>query len=198
MNRRKKLIILVLLMVFLAPIIYFGISIIEEQTFYNGIKEISDIENKSDAAGDVIRNQTTPSNKDIKQYELDSINTTSTEILMLQDLKSKVFKKEYKEFIDIQINRLTCENRTYTIMVDQSNIYEQYQNGEIGASRALSLIEDKNEEISTYANKTSSYKADADTFLSVHKDMKQRFNELGIDEDFLYDQIEEVKTEYIK
>lgn len=198
MNRRKKLIILVLLMVFLAPIIYFGISILEEQTFYNGIKEISDIENKSDAAGDVIRNQTTPSNKDIKQYELDSINTTSTEILMLQDLKSKVFKKEYKEFIDIQINRLTCENRTYTIMVDQSNIYEQYQNGEIGASRALSLIEDKNEEISTYANKTSSYKADADTFLSVHKDMKQRFNELGIDEDFLYDQIEEVKTEYIK
>lgn len=198
MNRRKKLIIIVLLMVFLAPIIYFGISIIEEQTFYNGIKEISDIENKSDAAGDVIRNQTTPSNKDIKQYELDSINTTSTEILMLQDLKSKVFKKEYKEFIDIQINRLTCENRTYTIMVDQSNIYEQYQNGEIGASRALSLIEDKNEEISTYANKTSSYKADADTFLSVHKDMKQRFNELGIDEDFLYDQIEEVKTEYIK
>ena len=185
-------------MVFLAPIIYFGISILEEQTFYNGIKEISDIENKSDAAGDVIRNQTTPSNKDIKQYELDSINTTSTEILMLQDLKSKVFKKEYKEFIDIQINRLTCENRTYTIMVDQSNIYEQYQNGEIGASRALSLIEDKNEEISTYANKTSSYKADADTFLSVHKDMKQRFNELGIDEDFLYDQIEEVKTEYIK
>ena len=198
MNRRKKLIFLVLLMVFLAPIIYFGISILEEQTFYNGIKEISDIENKSDAAGDVIRNQTTPSNKDIKQYELDSINTTSTEILMLQDLKSKVFKKEYKEFIDIQINRLTCENRTYTIMVDQSNIYEQYQNGEIGASRALSLIEDKNEEISTYANKTSSYKADADTFLSVHKDMKQRFNELGIDEDFLYDQIEEVKTEYIK
>lgn len=198
MNRRKKLIILVLLMVFLAPIIYFGISILEEQTFYNGIKEISDLENKSDAAGDVIRNQTTPSNKDIKQYELDSINTTSTEILMLQDLKSKVFKNEYKEFIDIQINRLTCENRTYTIMVDQSNIYEQYQNGEIGASRALSLIEDKNEEISTYANKTSSYKADADTFLSVHKDMKQRFNELGIDEDFLYDQIEEVKTEYIK
>ena len=198
MNRRKKLIIIVLLMVFLAPIIYFGISIIEEQTFYNGIKEISDIENKSDAAGDVIRNQTTPSNKDIKQYELDSINTTSTEILMLQDLKSKVFKNEYKEFIDIQINRLTCENRTYTIMVDQSNIYEQYQNGEIGASRVLSLIEDKNEEISTYANKTSSYKADADTFLSVHKDMKQRFNELGIDEDFLYDQIEEVKTEYIK
>jgi len=198
MNRRKKLIILVLLMVFLAPIIYFGISIIEEQTFYNGIKEISDIENKSDAAGDVIRNQTTPSNKDFKQFVTDSINTTSTELLMLQDLKSKVFKNEYKEFIDIQINRLTCENRTYSIMLDQSNLYEQYQNGKMSYSRALSLIEDKNEEISTYANKTSSYKADADTFLSVHKDMKQRFNELGIDEDFLYDQIEEVKTEYIK
>ena len=198
MNRRKKLIILVLLMVFLAPIIYFGISILEEQTFYNGIKEISDIENRSDVRFNVIQNQTTPSLNDIKQSEIDAINTSSTEILMLQDLKSKVFKNEYKEFIDIQINRLTCENRTYTKLLDQSNLYEQYKNGEIGASRALSLIEDKNEEINTYANKTSSYKADADTFLSVHKDMKQRFNELGIDEDFLYDQIEEVKTEYIK
>ena len=67
----------------------------------------------------------------------------------------------------------------------------------MGYSRALSLIEDNNQVISSYANKTSEYKVEADSFLSVHTDMKEKFNELGIDEDFLFDQIEEVKTEYI-
>nr|WP_323737558.1 hypothetical protein [Methanosphaera sp. ISO3-F5]WQH65394.1 hypothetical protein PXD04_11650 [Methanosphaera sp. ISO3-F5] len=198
MEKRNKLIIIVLLIIFIVPVAYFGFSYYEEQTFYNGIKEISDIENKSDAAGDVVRNMTSPSTGDVKQFEIDAINTTSTEILMLQDLKSKVFKEEFVDFIDIQINRLNSENRTYTAMLEQANVYEQYKNGQLGASRALSLIEDKNDEIGSYANRTGSYKVDADSFLSVHTDMKKRFSELGIDEDFLYDQIEEVKTEYIK
>ena len=201
MEKRNKLIIIVLLIIIIVPLAYIGISgylhDLEVQTFYNGIKNISDVENKSDANGDIIRNQTAPSNKDIKEYTLESINTTSKEVLMLQDLKSKLSNESYIEFIDIQINRLNSENRTYTTMLEGSDIYEQYQNGQIGASRTLSLIEDKNKEISDYSNKTSEYKLEADSFLSVHSDMKAKFNELGIDEDFLYDQIEEVKGETI-
>ena len=116
---------------------------------------------------------------------------------MLQDLKSKVFSEPYVEFIDIQINRLNSENRTYTAMLENGNIYEQYKNGQMGYSRALSLIEDKNSEIDLYSNKTSEFKVEADSFLSVHMDMKEKFDELGIDEDFLFDQIEEVNVEYI-
>ncbi|MBQ6220351.1 MAG: hypothetical protein IJJ47_11510 [Methanosphaera sp.] len=201
MEKRNKLIIMVLLIIIIAPLAYIGISgylhDLEVQTFYNGIKNISDVENKSDANGDIIRNQTAPSNKDIKEYTLESINTSSEEVLMLQDLKSKLSNKSYIEFIDIQINRLNSENRTYTTMLEGCDIYEQYQNGQIGASRTLSLIEDKNKEINDYGNKTSEYKLEADSFLSVHSDMKDKFNELGIDEDFLYDQIEEVKGETI-
>lgn len=201
MEKRNKLIIMVLLIIIIASLAYIGISgflhDLEVQTFYNGIKNISDVENKSDAKGDIIRNQTAPSNKDIKEYTLESINTTSKEVLMLQDLKSKLSNESYIEFIDIQINRLNSENRTYTTMLEGSDIYEQYQNGQIGASRTLSLIEDKNKEISDYSNKTSEYKLEADSFLSVHSDMKAKFNDLGIDEDFLYDQIEEVKGETI-
>ena len=197
MRKRSKLIILILLIITIIPIAYFGISMYEQHIFYDGIKQISDIENRTDAAGDVLRNQSTPSNTDIKQNLLESINTTSTEILMLQDLKTKVFNEDYKEFIDIQINRLNSENRTYTIMVENSDIYEQYKNGQIGSSKALSLINDKGEESTSYANKTSEYKVEADSFLSVHTDMKDKFNQLGIDEDFMYNQIEEVKTDYI-
>ena len=42
------------------------------------------------------------------------------------------------------------------------------------------------------------YKVDVDSFLSVHTDMKDRFNQLRIDEDFLYNQIEEVKMTSVK
>lgn len=201
MEKRKKLIIVILLIMILFPAAFFGISaylhMVEVETFYDGIKEISDIENKSDAAGNVIRNQTSLANKDIKQYLVDSINTTSTEIGMLQDLKSEVSNETYIEFIDIQINRLNSENRTYSAMLDESDVYDKYKNGQMGASRALSLIDDKNKEIASYANKTGEYKVEADSFLSVHTDMKKKFNELGIDEDFLYDQIEEVKASNI-
>ena len=184
------------------PSAYFGITgylhELEEQTFYDGIKEISDIENRTDAVGDILRNQTTPSTSDIKEYEIEEINTISTEILKLQELKNKLSNESYVEYIDIQINRLNSENRSCTAMLDNCNLYEQYNNGQIGASRTSSLIEDNNKIIKTYANKTSEYKVDADSFLSIHTDMKNRFNQLGIDEDFLYNQIEEVKTTSVK
>ena len=53
---------------------------------------------------------------------------------------------------------------------------------------------DKTKEVNSYSDKTGEYKVEADSFLSVHTDMKEKFDELGIDEDFLYDQIEEVKA----
>ena len=195
MERKNKIILLILLLIIIVPIVYFGF--LEESIFYNTIKEVSDIENKSDAVNDVLRNQTNPSVEDYVDYQSESVNTTSNEILMLQGLKSIIFSEPYVEYIDIQINRLNCENRTYSAMLENGNIYEQYKNGQMGYSRALSLIEDNNQVISSYANKTSEYKVEADSFLSVHTDMKEKFNELGIDEDFLFDQIEEVKTEYI-
>lgn len=46
---------------------------------------------------------------------------------MLQDLKTKVFNESYLEYIDIEINRLTCENKTYSIFMEDSKIYEQYK-----------------------------------------------------------------------
>ena len=197
MEKNKIVILLILLLIIVIPIIYFGALQVEERIFYNTIKEVSDIENKTDAEGDVIRNQDNPSLSDIKENTIKTINVTSEEILMLQDLKSNVFSEQYVEFINIQINRLNSENRTYTAMLESSNIYQEYLDGNMGNSQAVSLINDKNSEISTYSNKTSEYKVEADSFLSVHTDMKKKFNELGIDEDFLFAQIEEVKAEYI-
>jgi len=60
-----------------------------------------------------------------------------------------------------------------------------------------SLIEDKRGEMEDYSNKTSEYKIESDSFLSTHQDMKKKFDEIEIDEDFLYNQIEEVNVDNI-
>jgi len=196
MNKRNKIII-ILLIIIIIPVAYYGVTILEEQIFYNSIKEISDIENQSDSIGDKIRNSTYPSNQEYQEYCVNNINTNNRELEMLQQLKGKVFTDKYKEFIDIQINRLNSENRTTTLMLNNSNLYQEFKSGTLGYSRALSLIKDNNLAIESYSNKTSEYKVEADSFLSVHTDMKDKLYELDIDEDFLYEQIEEVKIKNI-
>jgi len=171
---------------------------LEQQTFYDTIKNVSDLENKTDIESDKINKQTSASTEDVKKKEIESINTTSQEILILQDLKNKVSNESYLEYIDIQLDRLNSENRTYTIMLENTEVYEQYQSGQMTNSRALSLIKDKNDEMDTYIDKVKEAKVQSDTFLSKHTNMKDKFNQMGIDEDFLLNQIEEVKTEYIK
>ena len=201
MEKKKKIIITILIIIFAIALIYFGMEYmheLEQQTFYDTIKNVSDLENKTDIESDKINKQTSASTEDVKKKEIESINTTSQEILILQDLKNKVSNESYLEYIDIQLDRLNSENRTYTIMLENTEVYEQYQSGQMTNSRALSLIKDKNDEMDTYIDKVKEAKVQSDTFLSKHTNMKDKFNQMGIDEDFLLNQIEEVKTEYIK
>jgi len=201
MEKKKKIIITILIIIFAIALIYFGMEYmheLEQQTFYDTIKNVSDLENKTDIESDKINKQTSASTEDVKKKEIESINTTSQEILILQDLKNKVSNESYLEYIDIQLDRLNSENRTYTIMLENTEVYEQYQSGQMTNSRALSLIKDKNDEMDTYIDKVKEAKVQSDTFLSKHTDMKDKFNQMSIDEDFLLNQIEEVKTEYIK
>lgn len=201
MEKNKKIIISVLIIIFAIALVYFGIGYmqkLEQQTFYDTIKNVSDLENETDIENDKIHKQTSASTEDVKKKEIDSINTTSEEILILQDLKNKVSNESYLEYIDIQLDRLNSENQSYRIMLESTEVYEQYQSGKMTNSQALSLIHDKTDEMNTYIDKVKESKVQSDTFLNKHTDMKDKFNQIGIDEDFLFNQIEEVNTEYIK
>ena len=201
MEKNKKIIISVLIIIFAIALVYFGMGYmqkLEQQTFYDTIKNVSDLENETDIENDKIHKQTSASTEDVKKKEIDSINTTSEEIMILQDLKNKVSNESYLEYIDIQLDRLNSENQTYRIMLESTEVYEQYQSGKMTNSQALSLIHDKTDEMDTYIDKVKEAKVQSDTFLNKHTDMKDKFNQIGIDEDFLFNQIEEVNTENIK
>ena len=196
LQKKNKIIIIILVILSLIGILVAS-HYIEEQIFYDTIKKVSDLENKSDTENMALAEKAYPSTEEIKESCVNTINTSSEEIAILQDLKGKVFNESYREYIDIEINRLTCENKTNTIMLDESNVYEDYQNGKIGSSRTLSLINDNKEEMDSYVEKVKEYKVESDTFLSRHTDMKERFDKLGIDEDFMFNQIQEVNVESI-
>lgn len=201
MKLNRKVILLIVVLIIIIPLAYIGISgylqQLEEQTFYDTIKNVSDIENKSDIENMKIINQSSASREEMTTYINNSINAINQEVELLSDLKNKVSNESYKEYIDIEISRLNSENRTNNIMQDYIDVYNQYKNGEIGSSHALSLINDYNQEITSYSNATNQYKVESDTFLSKHPDIRNKFNELGIDEDFMYNEIQEVNVNHI-
>lgn len=142
-----------MIILFAIALVYFGMKYmheLEQQRFYDTIKNVSDLENKTDIENDKIHKQTSASTENVKKKEIDSINTTSEEIVILQDLKNKVSNESYTEYIDIQLDRLNSENRTYTIMLENTEVYEQYRSGQMTNSRALSLIKDKTDEMDIY------------------------------------------------
>lgn len=196
-NKRLKILAIVIIALVAICAAYFAVNYFEQENFYNSIKNVSDLENASDYDGEIIRNKTAPTNDEIMEDTRKSINTTSKEILMLEDLKKTLINDTLKEYVDIEINRLTCENRSYSSFLKLSGYYDEYKNGGIGYSQMLGYIDDNRDESDIYNNKTEEYKVESDLFLQSHSDMKERFDSLGIDEDFMYNQIEETKAETI-
>ena len=119
----------------------------------------------------------------MNEYCSGKFNTSSTELLKLVDLKNKVSNKSYIEYIDIQINRLTNENAI------NSEIYLKLNN-QTNSNQTINYSVSSNINYTDVINFTAlvnKYKRDAESFLNSHTDMKDKFSELGIDEDFLYE-----------
>lgn len=162
----------------------------EIELFYDNIKNISDIENKSDIEYKKYLDLDTKTNDQLINNHTAVMKTIDTETSMLNDLKDKLTNETLKEYVDIQINRLNTEKRYDELLIEDAKSANKYINGEITLSERLDKMNSAKSELSSYGNKTTEYKMDADSFLSLHKEIKEKFDELGIDEDFLYAQLE--------
>lgn len=170
----------------------------EQDNFYNTIQNTSQIENQSDTKVDTYRNQSTITTSQLNEITALTINTTTQEIDMLEELYNNTNNETLKNYTQIEIDRLTAEKHTYEFMQRNSIEYDQYKNGQIGSSKALSEIKENNKQISTYANMTDKKKIEAEEFLNHHQDIKQKFNQLNIDEDFMINQLEKDNISYVK
>ena len=186
MKMKNKMIFLVIFMFLLIPAVS-GITM-EEQTFYDSIKEISDIENKTDFLEEQLIGTENTTPEEIKNFCEDKIEVISTEIYLLENLKTKLTDEDYMEYVNIEINRLENENKSYTAILEYADIYNQYLHGKLNTTTAESILEDKAWDVNYYSHLTDEYKYKAETFLNGYTYMKVKFNELGIDNDFMYSQ----------
>ncbi len=99
MGKRNKVIIIILLIIIVLPIAYFGITSylhdLEEKTFYEGIRNISDNENKSDIEYNKYLDKKTKTNDEIISTHTDIKESINNEILTLRELKTKLSNETY-------------------------------------------------------------------------------------------------------
>ncbi len=195
MKKKFKIALIILLIIIIIPIAYYGINSYldyqDQENFYNTIKNVSDMENKSDIEHSVILNSTHVTEKEIKSNQTKSINDLSKEIKILQELDNNTRNSTYKEYIELEIDRMTSESKVYEQMCNIYDADERYENGEITSQKRYELQKDYISKEYDYINKTTDKKIEVELFLNKHPDMKDKFDELKIDEDFLVCQSEE-------
>ncbi len=202
-KKTKIILIIVILLVIIVPacvMFYNNYQYEQDQkNFNNTIKEVSDMENQSDinTQNNIDSNYSVSASAYLNDCENKS-KIMDNEINMLQNLSSNTNNKTYEEYISIQIDRLNAEKSVCSSEIDLTHHYEQYKNGEISTSSALSKMKDDDEQISRYVNQTENKKDESQQFLTKHPDLKKTLENLKIDEDFMVNQIEDSNISTVK
>lgn len=202
-NKIKIILIIVFLLVIIVPacvMFYNNYQYEQDQkNFNNTIKEVSDMENQSDinTQNNIDSNYSVSASAYLNDCENKS-KIVDNEINMLQNLSSNTNNKTYEDYISIQIDRLNAEKSVCSSEIDLTHHYEQYKNGEISTSSALSKMKDDDEQISRYVNQTENKKDESQQFLTKHPDLKKTLENLKIDEDFMVNQIEDSNISTVK
>lgn len=188
---KKRSILTIILVLILIPVVYFTTTTImnnmEQENFYNTIKEVSDAENKTDIViAEVIQNNTPTDNLTfyLKYYESNT-RTLNESIRKLKDLNKSIHNETLKEYLDIEITRMQDEVESNGYMFSATNKTIEVLEGNIP------VLSSYNEIMSNYnkSNETNIQidrdKQKAEDFLNKHPDIKHKFEELKIDEDFM-------------
>lgn len=186
---KKRSILTIILILILIPVVYFTTTTImnnmEQENFYNTIKNVSNIENKSDKImAEYIQNNSNDVDVALSMYN-ESFLRIDEELTQLKDLNQSLHNDTLKEYVNIEITRLEDEEKHWKIQHQGREGIKNYNSGKISASKFIP----KNKELLNEANKTGTIvnndKEKAEEFLDQHPDIKHKFEKLQIDEDFM-------------
>lgn len=195
----KKIIIILVILAIVIPTTYIAYTNYqnyeEQKNFNKTMKNISDIENQSDIKANELSSE---SSVDILiPATANDINTTTKEIDMLQNLSDNTHNQTYKEYINIQIDRLETEKMAYTSYEESLKTFESYKNGSKSYSQTVTEYNEYKNDTKKYNDKIGDKKDESTTFLDKHNDLKNTLEKLNIDEDFLINQKEKRDTIYL-
>ena len=201
MNKKFKILIIILILI-LIPVVYFTATTIsnqmEQDNFYETIKNVSNNENKSDRLiAEYIQNNENNHSKHMKLMN-DSIVDGNKSLNDLKELNNSLHNETLKEYVEIEISRLENEEKLWKNSYKGDQYAIEYYDGKMSLSEALEISKNNNYEINKSYILVSNDKEKAEEFLEKHPDIKNRFEELGIDEDFMIFEEAEIDNKIAK
>ena len=185
---KKKVGIIIIVIVFALIISFFlyqdYANQIDRENFNKTIKTASDLENITDRNYVAVFDKGSIALDDFIIYETAETKNITEEINILEQYKNQTRNDTYKEYLEIQINRLTLEKRWHEADIEENNIIKQYQNGEISLITCTSRRKNIQSQKDNLDNQKDTEKINSINYLEKHPDLNKTLTELDIDEDF--------------
>lgn len=134
MNKKFKILIIILILI-LIPVVYFTATTVsnqmEQDNFYETIKNVSNAENKSDKLiAEYIQNNSNNYTFLMDNYN-QTIKTMDDSINTLKDLNKSLHNETLKEYVNLEITRIEDEKTQWKIIPEEIEVLENYYHGKI-------------------------------------------------------------------
>lgn len=187
--KKNTKILLILIIIILIPIVYFTattmLNQMEQDRFYETIKNVSNAENNSDKGlAEFIQNNSNNYTFLMHNYN-QTIKTMNDSIDTLKDLNKSLHNETLKEYVNLEITRMEDEKTHWKTMYEECEVLKNYYHGKAPYSESYQKVKQLNVEINKTGTIVDHDKEKAEEFLEDHPDIKNRFEKLGIDEDFM-------------
>lgn len=164
----------------------------EQDNFYETIKNVSNAENNSDKNGaEFIQNNSNNYTFLMHDYN-QTIKTMNDSVDTLKDLNKSLHNETLKEYVNLEITRMEDEKTHWKASYEEWEVLENYYHGKASYSESYQKVKQLNDEMNKTGTIVDHDKQKAEEFLEDHPDIKDRFEKLGIDEDFMIFETAEV------
>lgn len=136
--RKQNIGIIIIVLIIIGVLSFFLYSnYADEQdriNFNKTIKTASDLENVTDKNYVAIYDKGSMSVDEVIAFEKNDIENLTREIDLLNKFKNQTRNSTYKDYLEIEVNRLTYEKRAHETCLESYNLYKEYLNGDMSSS----------------------------------------------------------------
>ena len=194
MNDKTKIILLLIIFLMVIVLGFINIGLISsnnsQSEFNRTVSQASSIENISDMEFAKYYNKSiTTSDESINVFK-NKTNYINEEIIILQSFDDKSDNDTLKDYINLEIKRLTSEKEAFDYLVRDMENYNRYKNKSITKDYALGVSNQNTMELERISNNTFGIKSECEYYLNMHPDIKEVLVNLNVDDDFYANNIQ--------
>ncbi|AWX32146.1 hypothetical protein [Methanosphaera sp. BMS] len=194
MNDKTKIILLLIIFLMIIVLGFINIGLISsnnsQSEFNRTVSQASSIENISDMEFAKYYNKSiTTSDESIDVFK-NKTNYINEEILILQSFDDKSGNDTLKDYVNLEIKRLTSEKEAFDYLVRDMENYNRYKNKSITKDYALGVSNQNTMELERISNNTFGIKSECEYYLNMHPDIKEVLVNLNVDDDFYANNIQ--------